>query len=61
MIQKRAILAALVGVLALLALIFFRHYPWQLAAPVAVALSIFAYLALGTFERLRTGFRSRWR
>lgn len=53
MIRKRAILAAIAGAVAMPALIFVRGYPWQLAAPVAVAVGIFAYLAIGTVDRMR--------
>lgn len=53
MITRRALLAALATVVALPALIFARGYPWQLAAPVALAIGILVYLALGTLDRLR--------
>ena len=53
MIRLRAILAAIAGVVALPALVFLRGYPWQLAAPVAIAIGIFVYLTAGAFERLR--------
>jgi uncharacterized membrane protein YccC len=53
MIRKRAILAGIAGAVAMPALIFLRDYPWQLAAPVAVAVGIFVYLAAGTLDRHR--------
>ncbi len=53
MIRGRAIWAGVTGVVAMPALVFLRGYPWQLAAPVAVAVGIFVYLALGTLERMR--------
>ena len=61
MIGKRALLAALVGILAMPVLIYLRHYPWRLAAPVAIALGIFAYLVVGTVLRLREETRRRRR
>lgn len=53
MIRKRALLAAVAGAIAMPALVFFRGYPWQLAAPVAVAVGVLVYLAAGALDRLR--------
>ncbi len=58
-ISPKAIAAVVVTAVALPLLIIGRSYPWQLAAPVAIAAGLLVYSTLSTLARIRPRKRPR--
>lgn len=38
-----------------------RHYPWTLAAVVALALAVLVFTSLRASDQIRDAWRARWR
>lgn len=58
-VTTRAWWALAASLVALVVLMQWRHYPWQLAMPVSLGIALMAYAAILTAEFLRYLYRRR--